>query len=149
MGKYKQASPLKFYLAKYFFLALASLQWLIAFFVYLNFEPTLKNQYTILIFFTIGAVMFVAFLLISDKVRRVAVGKKKLVVIYPNRKQKIDWKDIDSLELIPFINMYRLKQKGKKKGIYFFPSKNIDPVYGLLAKDTTKMGDFISQSNAS
>jgi hypothetical protein len=149
MGKYKQASPLKFYLAKYFFLALALLQWLIALFIFLRFEDTLKNQYSILIFFTMGALMFVVFLLISDKIRRVAIGKKKLVVIYPNRKQKIEWKDVSSLKLIPFVNMYRLKQKGKKKGIYFFPSKNIDPVYGLLAKDTSKMGDLISQSNAS
>lgn len=143
MGKYKQANPLKYFIAKYFFLVLALLQWFISSLIFFRYNQTLKNQYVALYFFTLGAIMFVVFLIIRDKVKRVALSKKKIVVINPGKKQKINWDEVSSLKLIPFINMYRLKQKGKKKGIYFFPSKNIDPLYGLIAKQSPMMEDLM------
>lgn len=148
MGKYKQASPLKFYLAKYFFLALSILQWTIATAIFLGFEQSLKNQYVALYFFTLGALMFVIFLVISDKIKRVALGKKKVIVIDGSRKQKIEWTQISELKLIPFFNIYYLKQKGKKKGIYFFPSKNIDPIFGLLAKESPTVENLLKKINS-
>lgn len=92
--------------------------------------------------------MFVIFLVISDKIKRVALGKKKIVVIDGQKKQKIEWTQISVLKLIPFFNLYYLKQKGKKKGIYFFPSKNIDPVFGLLAKESPTMENFLKKINS-
>lgn len=148
MGKYKQASPLKFYLAKYFFLALSILQWTIAVSIFLGFEQSLKNQYAALYFFTLGALMFVIFLVISDKIKRVALGKKKVVVMDGSKKQKIEWTQISELKLIPFFNLYYLKQKGKKKGIYFFPSKNIDPIFGLLAKESPTVENLLKRINS-
>lgn len=143
-----EANPLKFYVARYFFLALCLLQWLVSAIILITYENTLKNQYAALLFFTLGAILFVVFLIIKEKVKRVAVGKKKLVVITPGKKQKIEWDEVKSLKLVPFFNLYRLKLKGRKKGIYFFPSKNVNPAYGLLGGDTSKMGEILKKLNA-
>jgi hypothetical protein len=145
MGKFKQASPLKFYIAKYFFLALTFLQWVVSIAFFFRSEQNLRSQYTSLYFFTLGSLTFVLYLVISDKLKRVALGKKKIIVIHTHRKQKIDWSDVCSLKLVPFINVYRLKQKGKKKRIYFFPSKNIDPLYSMLANGSGKMENLIKE----
>lgn len=142
-----EANPLKYFVARYFFLALCLMQWLIASVIFFTYPATLKNEYTALVFFTLGALLLVVYLIIKEKIRRVAVGKKKIVVINGAKKQKIDWDEVRSLSIVPFLNMYRLKIKGKKKGIYFFPSKNIDPAYGLLGKDTSKMGDLLKKLN--
>lgn len=144
-----EANPAKFYMARYFFLALSLLQWLVSALILLTYSPTLKNQYAALLFFTLGALLFVVFLIIKEKVQRVAVGKKKLVIITSGKKKKIEWDEVKSLKLVPFFNMYRLKLKGRKKGIYFFPSKNVDPAYGLLGDDTSKMGEILKKLNAS
>ncbi|GCC52151.1 hypothetical protein SanaruYs_23870 [Chryseotalea sanaruensis] len=142
-----EANPVKYFVARYFFLALCLMQWLIATVIYFSYPATLKNQYTALVFFTLGALLLVVYLIIKEKIRRVAISKKKIVVIEGGKKQKIDWNDVRSLNLVPFLNMYRLKIKGKKKGIYFFPSKNIDPAYGLIGKDTSKMGEILKRLN--
>jgi hypothetical protein len=143
-----EANPLKFYVARYFFLGMCLLQWLVSATILYTYPSTMKNQYAALLFFTMGALLFVLFLFIKEKVQRVAVGKKKLVVISSGRKQKIEWDDVKSLKLVPFFNMYRLKLKGRKKSIYFFPSKNINPAYGLLGGDTSKMGEILKKLNA-
>jgi hypothetical protein len=145
MGKFKQASPLKFYVAKYFLLALAVLQWLVSINLLYRFEQNLRNQYMALYFFTVGALIFVLYLVVGSKLKRVALSKNKIVVIHFNYKQKIAWSNVRSLKLVPYLNVYRLKQKGKKKGIYFFPSKNIDPAYGLLAKNSPAMENLIKK----
>jgi hypothetical protein len=144
-----EANPVKFYVARYFFCVLALLQWLVAAILYFKYPPVLKNQYAALFFFTMGAILLVVFLIIHEKVRRVAIGKKKLVVISSNKKQKIEWSEVRSLKLIPFVNMYRLKIKGRKKSIYFFPSKNVNPVYGFMGADTSKMGVLLKKLNGS
>lgn len=143
-----EANPIKYFVARYFFLALCLMQWLIATVIYFTYPSTLKNQYASLVFFTLGALLLVIYLIIKEKIRRVAISKKKIVVIEGSKKQKIDWNDVRSLNLVPFLNMYKLKVKGKKKGIYFFPSKNIDPAYGLIGKDTSKMGEILKKLNA-
>lgn len=143
-----EASPFKFYVARYFFLVLCLLQWFVSAIILFTYPATPKNQYASLFFFTLGAILFVVFLIIKEKVKRVAVGKKKLVVITPGKKQKIEWDEVKSLKLVPFFNLYRLKLKGRKKGIYFFPSKNVNPAYGLLGGDTSKMGEILKKLNA-
>lgn len=144
-----EANPIKYFVARYFFLALCLMQWLIAAVIFFTYPATLKNEYAALVFFTLGALLLVVYLIIKEKIRRVAVSKKKIIVINGSKKQKIDWDEVRSLNLVPFLNMYRLKIKGKKKGIYFFPSKNIDPAYGLIGKDTSKMGEILKKLNAS
>jgi hypothetical protein len=139
MGKFRQANPLKFYLAKYFFLLLGFLQWLLALVFYTQYQPNAKTQFVTLVFFTTGAFCFVLFLFISVYLRRVAVSKKKIIVIQQAKKQKVDWTDVKSLRLIPFVNLYKLKIKGKKRGIYFFPSKNVDPLINFIGQQGNKL----------
>lgn len=140
-----EASPAKVYLAKYFFLAFGVLQWVGAGIVLIRFESGPRNQFAALVLFALGLVFFSLFLFVNEKIKRVAVGKNKIVVIEGNRNVRIEWPDVKSLRIVPFFNMYRLRVKGKKKAIYFFPSKNIDPAFGLLSKDTSKMGEIVEK----
>jgi hypothetical protein len=140
-----EANPAKYYVAKYFFLGLSVLQWLAAgIFLFRHpFGP--KTFFVSLIFVTMGTICFLFFLMINDKMRRVAVGKNKIVVIEGDRNVRFGWPEVKSLKVVPFFNLYKLKLKGKKGFIYFFPSQHIDPAFGLLQKDTSKMGDIVQK----
>jgi hypothetical protein len=140
-----EANPVKYYFAKYFFLGFCLLQWLVASTVFFRHPFNAKTFFIALVFITIGLLSFVFFLIITDKVRRVAVGKNKIVVIEGDRNVRFGWPEVKSLKIVPFFNLYKLKLKGKKGYIYFFPSQNIDPAFGLLSKDTSKMGDIVQK----
>ena len=140
-----EASPLKFYFAKYFFLAFGLLQWFVSGAILISFPFTAKSFFGALIFLTTGMIFIFAFSLIADKIRRVAVGKNKIVVIEGDRNIRFEWPEVKTLKIIPFFNLYKLKIKGKKRAIYFFPSQNIDPAFGLLSKDTSQMGDVVAK----
>lgn len=140
-----EASPVKFYLAKFFFLAFSLIQWLVAATILLRFGFSSRNFFIALIFIIIGFIFFFIFLLISDKIKRVAVGKNKIVIIEGDKNMRFDWPEVKSLKLIPIFNLYKLKIKGKRNPIYFFPSKNVDPAFGLIAKDTSRMGEIVEK----
>jgi len=141
-----EASPVKFYFAKYFFLLFAIGQWSVGGLIIFNREFNAKNFFIALIFFTIGLIFLFVFSLISDKIRRVAVGKNKIVVLEGHRNIRFEWPEVKSLKIVPFFNLYKLKIRGKKGSIYFFPSRNIDPAFGgLLSKDTSKMGEIVEK----
>ena len=140
-----EASPLKFYFAKYFFLAFGLLQWLASALLLISFPVTAKNFFAVLVLFTIGSLFIVTFTVISDRIRRVAVGKNKIVVIDGDRNTRFEWPEVKSLRIVPFFNLYKLRIKGKKLPIYFFPSHNIDPAFGLLSKDTSRMGEVVQK----
>lgn len=140
-----EASPVKFYFAKYFFLAFSFLLWAVTGTIFFQYEFGPKSFFIALLFFTFGLICFSAYLLINDKVRRVAIGKNKIVVIEGDRNIRFEWPEVKSLKIIPYLNLYKLKIKGKRGYIYFFPSQNIDPAFGLLSKDTSKMGDIVQK----
>jgi hypothetical protein len=140
-----EANPAKFYIAKYFFLFFAFIQWIVSTIILVRFEFTGRNFFIALVFFTLGLLFFFAFILINNKIRRVVVGKNKIVVIEGDRNVRFHWPEVKSLKIIPYFNLYKLKIRGKRKSIYFFPSKNIDPAFGLLAKDTSRMGDIVEK----
>ena len=139
-----EANPIKFYFAKYFFLAFSVLQLLLATVFFFQFESS-KHLFAALVFLTIGILLFYLFLIVSDKIRRVAVGKNKIVVIEGHRNLRFEWPEVKSLKIVPFFHLYKLRVKGKRKSIYFFPSKSIDPAFGLLSKDTSKMGEIVDK----
>jgi hypothetical protein len=145
MGKLKQASPAKFYFAKYFFLGFGLLQWTVAAILSWRFESTAKNASATFIFLCLGSILIVIFFYLNVSMRRVAVGKRKIVVIEGTKNVRIDWPEVKSIKLIPVFNLYKLKLKSRKNPIYFFPSKNIEPAYDLLAQDTSKMGEIVSK----
>jgi hypothetical protein len=140
-----EANPVKFYLAKFFFLAISIVQWFLSATILFRFDFSHKNFFVALLFFTFGSIFFLIFLLISDKIKRVAVGKNKIVIIDGDRNMRFDWPEVKSLKLIPVFNVYKLKIRGKRNPIYFFPSKNVDPAFGLLAKDTSRMGEIVEK----
>ncbi|MEX2232597.1 MAG: hypothetical protein WD824_10580 [Cyclobacteriaceae bacterium] len=140
-----EASPVKFYLAKFFFLAFAFIQWLVAAILLVQFSFSNKNFFISLIFITLGLIFFYIFLIVNDKVKRVAVGKNKIVIIEGDKNSRFSWPEVKSLKIIPFFNLYKLKLRGKKNFIYFFPAKNIDPAFGLMATDTSKMGEIVAK----
>jgi hypothetical protein len=94
---------------------------------------------------TLGLIFLFLFLIVTDKIRRVAVGKNKIVVVEGDRNIRFAWPEVKTLKIIPFFNLYKLKIKGKRNPIYFFPSRNIDPAFGLLSRDTSKMGAIVEK----
>lgn len=140
-----EASPVKVYLARFFFLVFALIQWLVAAILLIQFSFSNKNFFISLVFITLGLVFFYIFLIVNDKVKRVAIGKNKIVIIEGDRNLRFSWPDVKSLKIIPFFNLYKLKLRGKKKSIYFFPAKNIDPAFGLMARDTSRMGNIVEK----
>jgi hypothetical protein len=133
-----EAHPTKYLLARYFFLFLGSLQWIASGMIFFTFPNTLKNQYASLIFFTLGVIFLILFLFVIEKLKRVAIGKKNFMVLRGKGKQKFAKENVKTLQLIPFVNLYRLKLKGHKKAIYFFPPKNVNPLYGILSDYSPK-----------
>lgn len=140
-----EANPVKFYFAKYFFLAFGLLQWLLAGLIFMRFQGAGKSSFVVLLFFTLGLILFSLFLLLNDKIKRVAIGKNKIVVIEGHKNSRFEWPEVKSLHIVPFFNLYKLRIKGKKSCIYFFPSRNIDPAFGLLSRDTSKMGQIVEK----
>lgn len=140
-----EANPVKFYFAKYFFLVFGALQWLAAAVMLTRHGFTTRNFFVSLILVALGLLFMLLFALISDKIRRVAIGKNKIVVLEGHRNVRFEWPEVKSLRLVPFLNLYKLKIKGKKGPIYFFPSRNIDPAFGLMSKDTSRMGEIVAK----
>ena len=145
MGKLRQASPVKFYLAKYFFLGFGLLQLTVATILLSQSGSSSKSIPAAVIFIALGSLSLVTFVFITERVKRVAVGKDKIVVIGGKKNKRFKWPEVESINLVPFFNLYRLYLKDQKLPIYFFPSRNIDPAYDLLARDTSKMGDIVNK----
>ena len=92
------------------------------------------------VFFTLGLVFVSVFLLIATKIKRVAVGKKKLAIIDSYRTECYEWPDIKSIQFVPYFNLYRMKVRGRKGKIYFLPNQSSEAIYGLFPS-----GGFIDQ----
>src|SRR5690606_10024970 len=97
-----EANPLKFYVAKFFFLVFAFIQWLVAVLLLIRFPFTGQTFFVSMIFVILGFVFFYLFLVVNEKVKRVAVGKNKIVIIEGDRNSRFGWPDVKSLRIIPF-----------------------------------------------
>lgn len=129
----KEASPVKFYFAKYFLLVFGLLQWLIGGLVFLRQGHVPKGQFTAFIFFTTGLLFVSLFLLIANKIKRVAIGKKKVAIIDNHKTYNYEWPEVKSIQFVPYFNLYRMKIRGKKGKIYFIPNENTTAIYGLFS----------------
>jgi hypothetical protein len=125
----KEASLVKFYFARYFFLAFGSLQGLAATMLLLQFQDTPKNRFAIFVFFTLAMILFSVHFLVFSKVKRVAMSKKKISVIFGHRTKQYDWDEVKELKLIHFLNL-----KGKKR-IYFLPAHDSAALFGLFTAE--------------
>jgi len=137
----EEANPVKFYLARYFFLALSALQGLASALMLLQFGDSPKNRFATFVLVTLAMIFFALHLMIADKIKRVAVSKKKIAVINPAKVKTYDWSEVKNLKFIPFLNMYSLKLKGKRNKIYFLPTENTATIFGLFSSAT----DFLSK----
>lgn len=129
----KEASPVKFYFAKYFFLVFGVLQWVVAGVLLIRFKHIPKVAFAAFLFFTIGLVCVVTYVFVSDKLKRVAIGKKKVVVMERNRTKEYEWLQVKSVKQIPVIHLYAMKIRGRKRKIYFLPTEHTTSIYGLLS----------------
>lgn len=145
MGKLKQANPVKFYLAKYIILAIALLQLLVATTLFYSTDHTPRNNAIFFLFVCLGSLFMVLYFYLQSTLKRVAVGKHKIVVMQRKNKIEFRWPEVKSIRLLPFFNLYKIVLKEDNQIIYFFPSKNIEPAYDLLAQDTSKMGSIVSK----
>lgn len=131
----EEANPVKFYLARYFFLALSALQGLASALILLQFGDSPKNRFVAFALFTLALIFFSLHLLIAQRIKRVAISRKKIAVINPTKVKNYDWSDVKSVKLIPFFNLYSLKLKGKRK-MYFLPTTNTAAVFGLFSSES-------------
>lgn len=122
----------KFYFAKYFLLAFGLLQWVICVTFLINNGDSPKGQWSAFLFFTIGLVILSMQAVFATRIKRVAIGKKKLAVIAHGNVQRYERDDIKSLKFIPAFNLYKMKIRGKKGHIYFLPCEESEVIYGLF-----------------
>ena len=127
----KEASPVKFYFAKYFFLAFGLLQWLCGILLFINGDPE-KNGTAPLLFFIIGLTFVALYFLIAARLKRVAIGKKRIIVIDNNKSEHYEWPEVKSIKMIPYFNLCKLKLRGRKDRIYFLPDETFEPLFGLF-----------------
>jgi hypothetical protein len=130
----KEASLVKFYFVRYFFVAFGMLQGLAALMLLLQFQDSPKNRFAILVFFSLAMILFSVHFIVFSKVKRVAMNKKKITVIVGQRTKQYDWDDVRELKLINFLNIYSLKIKGKKR-IYFLPAHDSAAIFGLFSDE--------------
>jgi len=120
-----EANPVKFYLAKYFFLALALIQFATGAILFYLDEINLINLSIISLFIVLGIVAVVFYSIVSDKIKRVAIGNNKFVILQEDVNIRFGYPDIKSWRIVPFINLCKVRIKGKKGSIYFFLAGNI------------------------
>src|SRR5260221_14436566 len=128
----KVANLLKYYFERYFFLALVTMQVIAASILLMQFQDSPKNRFAIFVFFTLAMILISIHFLVFTKVKRVAVSKKKVAVISRYRTKEYDWDEVKELKLLPFLNMYSLKLKGKRKKIYFLPTHDSEAIFGIF-----------------
>lgn len=129
----KEASPVKYYFTKYFFLALGLLQWFIGSIIFIRNGQLPKSQLAVFIFFTLGLICISVFFLIASKIKRVAISKKKVAVINSHKIQEYEWPEVKSIKFLPTFNMYRMKIRGRKGKIYFLPTEESEVIYGIFS----------------
>ena len=130
----KEASPVKFYFAKYFFLAFGLLQWMCGTLLFLQ-ENVEKSKKSALIFFVLGLTFIALYLFIAAKLKRVAIGKRRIAVIERNKTDHYEWPEVKSIRPVPYFNLYTLKLKGRKKRIYFLPLHNVETLFGFFSQE--------------
>jgi hypothetical protein len=130
----KEASPVKYYFAKYFFLAFGVLQWSCGMLLFLRGDAD-KNKKVALVFFLIGLAFVAMYFFIATRLKRVAIGKKRIAVIDEHGTEHYEWPEVKYIRMIPYFNLYALKLRGRKDRIYFLPQENAEPLFGLFIQE--------------
>jgi hypothetical protein len=130
----KEASPVKFYFAKYFFLAFGVLQWICGMLLFLRGDAD-KNRKVALVFFLIGLAFVALYFFIATRLKRVAIGKRRIIVIDNDKTEHYEWPEVKYIKVVPYFNLYAMKLRGRKERIYFLPQQNSEPLFGLFTQE--------------
>ena len=136
-----EANPVKFYLAKYFFLVLGLIQFATGAILFYLDEINLINLSIISLFIVLGVVAVIFYSIVSEKIKRVAIGNNKFVILQEDVNIRFGYPDIKSLRIVPFINLCKVRIKGKKGSIYFFLAGNIKALLESLPSVRTERSD--------
>jgi hypothetical protein len=133
-----EASPVKFYFAKYFLLVIAILQWTIgAILLYLD-EFTFFNLTIDGLFILLGVLLIFLFIRFNEKLKRVAIGKNKFVILEGHYNIRFEWPEVRYIRIVPFLNLCKVKFRGKKGSLYFFSTKNVRSALERLSMHSGK-----------
>lgn len=135
----KEASRTKFYVAKYFLLAVGFVQALAALLVYLNQTGSAKTNVAIFILMALALISVSLYALAATKLKRVAISKKKLAVIDRQQVKRYPWDAVKTMKYLPFLNLYCVKLKGRKSKVYFLPVTNSESLFGLFNSGTIQI----------
>ena len=127
----KEASPVKYYFAKYFFLAFGLMQWLCGMLLFLQADLE-KSKRAALLFFTIGLACIVMYFIVAARLRRVAISKNRVTIFDHDKIDHYEWPEVKWIKMVPYFNLYKLKIRGKKNRIYFLPDHNVEPLFGIF-----------------
>jgi hypothetical protein len=127
-----KANRVKFYLARYFFLALGCMQALASLLLLIQIGDSPKTRFAAFVFFTLAMILFSIHWMVSGKIKRVAFNKKKIYIVNAKKTKHYDWNEVKDLKHIAFLNIYSMKLKGKRKKIYFLPPTNGETLFGLF-----------------
>lgn len=133
-----EANPFKFYVAKYFFLIIALLQWAIGAVLFYLDDLTIKNMVIVTFFVFLGVVLIIVFNYVSERIKRVAIGNNKFVILDENSVVRFSWPEVKSFRLIPFLNLCKVKIKGRKGSFYFFIAGNFRLGLDRLSSSTER-----------
>lgn len=126
----KEASPAKFYVAKYFFLAFGMLQWLCGMLLLLRGDWE-RNRWSALLFFVVGSGMLILYFRIASRLHHVTITRKR-IAIQGALNETLEWQEVKSIKPIPYFNLYRMKLRGRKDRIYFLPREREEPLFGFI-----------------
>ncbi|MBS1559888.1 MAG: hypothetical protein JST69_14300 [Bacteroidetes bacterium] len=129
----KGASLIKFYFVRYFFLAFAAMQAVAAVILLLNYEDTPKSRFAFFVLSSLALILISIHALVFKQIRQVSVSKKKVTITHRDKLKHYEWKEVKELRHLPFLNMYSLHLKGKKKKVYFLPPSGSEAVFGLFS----------------
>jgi hypothetical protein len=123
---------IKFYFARYFFLALALLQVIAATLLLLQAGDSPKSRFATFVFFTLAMILFSIHWIVSEHLKQVILDKKKISIVYSHKTKQFDWDEVKDLKHLSFFNVYSMKLKGKRKRIYFLPDIDQQALFGLF-----------------
>lgn len=132
-----EANPVKFYIAKYCFLVIALVLWAISALLLLFGEITLPYIILDVIFAITGLVLIYLFFVVSGRIKRVVIGETKFVILEGHSNIRFEWPEVKSLEIVPFINLCKVRVRGKKEAFYFFSTGNIKSMLKFVGRNNT------------
>jgi hypothetical protein len=96
-------------------------------------DLTIKNMVIVTFFIFLGVLLIIVFYYVSERIKRVAIGNNKFVILEENSIVRFSWPEVKSFRLIPFLNLCKVKIRGRKGSFYFFIAGNIRNGFNRLS----------------